>query len=176
MVAIQPLVSEFTITGKLSDVIVDSKGRVKYLYLSTPEAEYAIAVAKQQKITAMYLQSGCSLKVSGMRKNKLHQGEIEYKAYRIELLELVKAIEVVKPNRSKTQILVCQGKSCQRGGKAACESLRSELYKAGLNAVEIKTTGCIKQCKQAPNLIVSGKRYSRVKPEQIAGLVKKYLQ
>ena len=177
MVAIQPLVSEFTIIGKLSDFTVDSKGRVKYLYLSTPEAEYAISVAKQQKIMAMQLQPGCSLKVSGMRKNKLHKGEIEYKAYRIELLELATAIDVAKRQAKKAQILVCQGKSCcQHGAKTVCESLRSELHKAGLtDTVEIKTTGCIKQCKQAPNLVVPGKkRYSRVKSEQISGLVKNY--
>ena len=177
MVAIQPLVSEFTLTGKLSDSVIDSKGRIKYLYLSTPEAEYTIAVAKQQKITGM-LQLGCHLKVTGMRKNQLHRGVVEYKAYRIELLELV-AIDIVKSNKAKTQILVCQSKSCcQRGAKSVCEALRRELHKADLkNTVEIKITGCIKQCKQAPNIIMPGKkRYSRVKSEQILELVNKYFQ
>jgi len=180
MVAIQPLISEFTITGRLLDLVVDSKGRVKYLYLSTSEAEYSIEVAKQQRILATHLQPGCHLKVTGMRKNKLHQGEVKYQAYRIELLAESPAVidKVAKSNQAKkTKILVCQGSSCsKRGGQTVCELLRNELQAAGLtNEVEIKITGCIKQCKQAPNLTMPGRsRYSRVKPEQISGLVNKY--
>ena len=67
MVDIQPLVSQFTIVGKLEDCSVSSKGRIKYLYLSNPEASYSIEVAKNN-ISGEYLKQGCRLKVSGMKK------------------------------------------------------------------------------------------------------------
>ncbi|PSB08467.1 hypothetical protein C7B62_16625 [Pleurocapsa sp. CCALA 161] len=44
-----------------------------------------------------YLKPGCYLKVTGMRKNKLHQAKVEYKAYRIELLS-----EQVVPSKATT--------------------------------------------------------------------------
>ena len=182
MVAIEPLISEFDLVGRLEDLVVDSKGRVKYLYLSTSEGEYTIEVAKQKSILAAHLQSGCNLRVAGMRKNKLHQAEVKYKAYRIELLarspDLPKD-KAVNLNKAKSKILVCQGSSClKRGGKTAYELLQTELHKTNLaNKVEIQTTGCLKQCKQAPNLIMpGGNRYSRVKPEQISRLVSKHFK
>jgi len=182
MVAIQPLISEFTVTGKLEDLLVDSKGRVKYLYLSTPKEQYAIAVNKKQPELSQQLQPGCNLKVTGMRKNKLHRDEVEYKAYGIELLEKASSVDrdlAVKSDRQKQQlILVCQGKNCsQRGSQAICASLQREIGQASLNGVKIKTTGCMKQCKQAPQIIMPGrKRYGCVRPEQIATIVSKNLQ
>ena len=42
MVALQPLVSEFTIVGRLDGFIISSKGRIKHLSISTPEGDYLI--------------------------------------------------------------------------------------------------------------------------------------
>ena len=181
MVAIEPLISEFNLVGRLEDFVVDSKGRIKYLYLSTSEGEYTIEVAKQKSILAAHLQSGCNLQVTGMRKNKLHQAEVKYKAYRIELLERSPVLpkdRAVNLNKAKSKILVCQGSSCLKRGGKTYELLQTELHQTSLaNKVEIKTTGCLKQCKQAPNLIMpGGNRYSRVKPEQISRLVSKHFQ
>ena len=182
MVALQPLVSEFTIVGRLEDFVISSKGRIKYLSVSTPEADYLIEVAKSKKSNlGKYLQPGCHLKVTGMRKYKLHQEQIEYKAYRIELLPeqspTIKAIAANK-NKGKAKVLVCQGSSCcQKGAQAICKLLQTELKAQGMtDKVEIRTTGCMKQCKQAPYMIMPGRNaYSRVQPEQISGLIAKYL-
>ena len=178
MIALQPLVAEFTIIGRLNDLLVDSKGRVRYLYLSTPKGEYAIAVAKKQPELRQSLQLGCKLKITGMRKNRLHKDEVEYKAYRLELLEPPVKIEpeiVAKGDRQKkASILVCQGKSCcQRGGMAINAQLQQELQAAGIaERVEIKTTGCMKQCKQAPQIVLPNRqRHSRIQPEQIKKIV-----
>jgi hypothetical protein len=177
MVALQPLVSEFTIVGKLEDFVVSSKGRIKSLYLSTPEAEYTVEVAKEQtNVLSQYLKPGCYLKVAGMRKNKLHQGEISYKAYSIELLreQATCSNTLTKTPKSKAQILVCQGSSCcQKGGGATYELLKAELQAQGkIEEVAIKATGCLKQCKQAPNIIMPNRnRYSNVKPKQISQLI-----
>ena len=87
MTVLQPLVSEFTITGRLEDFVVNSKGRVKYLYVSSAEEDYSIEVAKEPKNNlGKYLKPGCYLKVGGMRKYQPHRDEISYKAYKIELL------------------------------------------------------------------------------------------
>lgn len=180
MVAVQPLVSEFTLVGRLEDFVVNSKGRVKSLYLSTPEADYAIEVAKEQaNILSHYLKPGCYLKVMGMRKNKLHQAEISYKAYSIELLpeQVNSSNTVIKTHKSKAQILVCQGSSCwNQGGRATYELLKAELQAKGIiEQVAIKTTGCLKQCKQAPNLVMPNRnRYSKVKPQQVSQLIAKH--
>jgi len=159
MVTVQPLVSEFTIVGRLENFLVGSKGRVKSLSISTSEADYTMEVAKEQgNFLSTYLKPGCHLKVAGMQKNKLHQGNIDYKAYTIELLPepASSSNTEIKPRKSKAQILVCQGSSCwKKGGRATYELLKAELQAKGMTEeVEIKTTGCWKQCQQAPNVMM----------------------
>ena len=182
MVVLQPLVSEFTIVGRLEDFVISSKGRVKYLSLSTPEEDYAIAVAKSPQNFSQNIKPGCCLRVTGMRKNKLHQAEVEYKAYTIELLAEPaisdRAIATDKTNKSKAKILICQGSSCsKKGSRTICQLLQTELKVRGITSeIEIKTTGCMKQCKQAPNLIMPGRNsYSRVHSHQVSKLVSKHL-
>ncbi len=181
MVSVQPLVSEFTIMGRLEDFVVNSHGCVKHLYLSTPEEDYSIVVAKEQKnVLNKYLKPGCYLKVTGMRKYKLHQQKVEYKAYRLELLPkqaITKTVTIT--TKPKAKVLICQSSTCwQKGGKAAYETLQTELQAKGMtNEVEIVTTGCLKQCKQAPNLVIMPGRncYSRVQPKQVSQLIVKHL-
>lgn len=185
MVAVQPLVSEFTITGNLEDFVVNSKDKIKYLYLSTPEEDYSIKVAKSPKsLRSRDLKPGCCLKVAGMRKYKLHQEKLEYTAYRIELLpEQVSApttTATIKSPNPTVKVLFCQSSNCwKKGGQAACKLLQKELVAKGiLDQVEIKTTGCLKQCKQAPNIVImpGRNRYSGVQPEQLSGLIANQLQ
>ena len=178
MVALHPLVSEFTIVGRLEDFVI-SDSRIKYLSLSTLEADYLIAVAKSPKnLLGEHLKLGCHLKVTGMRKYKLHQEQVEYKAYKIELLsEQSSTKTAIAPSRLKTKILVCQGSSClKKGSQAICKLLQTELITKGItNKVEIKTTGCMKQCKQAPCLIMPGRNhYTRVQPQQVSKLASKH--
>lgn len=183
MVALPPLVSEFTIVGRLEDFVISSQGRIKYISLSTPDADYSIDIAKSPKCDLnKYLQRGCSLKVTGMQKYKLHQERFEYKAYSIELLaEPLDKLAVdtsipsaIANSQSRTKILVCEGSSCcKQGGRAIANLLQTQLKAKGLSdKVEIKTTGCMKRCKQAPCLIMPGRNYcSRVQPQQVAMLI-----
>ncbi|MGF1591594.1 MAG: (2Fe-2S) ferredoxin domain-containing protein [Pleurocapsa sp.] len=180
MITAQPLVSEFTVVGKLEDLVISSKGCVKYLYLSSQEEDYSIEVAKQKKLLSQNLKPGCYLRVTGMRKYKLHQEKVEYKAYRIELLpEPATFDNVIATTNSKAKVLICQGSSCwKNGGKTTCELLQIELQVKGItDKVEIKTTGCLKQCKQAPNIVImpGNNRYSRVQPKQLSQLIAKHL-
>ncbi len=178
-IALPPLVSEFTITGRLEDFVVNSKGRVKSLYISTDESDYSIEVAKEQKnILGKYLQPGCHLKVTGMRKYKLDRQQAYYKAYRIELLaQQVPAQIKSTGNKPLAKILVCQGSSCsKKGSQTICQLLQTELKAQGVTGkVAIQTTGCMKQCKQAPYIIMPGRNsYRRVQPQQISKLVSKH--
>jgi len=81
-----------------------------------------------------------------------------------------------KPAKTQT-ILVCQKSDCmKRGGKALCQALESELINNGLeNSVTIKGTGCMKNCKAGPNLVMPDKtRYSKIKPAQVPVLIDKH--
>ena len=176
MVAV-PLVSEFTIIGKLEDCIANSKGWVKYLYLSTPEADYTIEVAKGH--IKENFSPNCWLKVTGMRKYEIHKDRVKYKAYKIELLPARKETTTPKAiaTETKAKVLVCQGSSCRKNGGQICRLLQAGLQAKNIADIEIKITGCLKQCKQAPNLIVmpGGIRYSRVQPQQVSKLIAKHL-
>ena len=183
MVAVQPLVSEFTIVGRLEDYVVGSKARIKYLQLSTDAEEYSIKVAKEQNnvnLLSQHLKPGCWLKVTGMRKYELHKDRVNYTAYKIELLrepisEQLTTPKKISPTGPQAKILFCQDSTCRKkGGTAACELLKTELRSQGMaDQVEIKPTGCLKQCKTAPNLIIMpGRvRYSGVQPQQLTQIM-----
>lgn len=177
MVALQPLISEFTIVGRLEDVAIDSKGRIKHLYLSSPEADYSVEVTKEQKVADKRLKPGCYLKVRGMQKYELHKERVKYKAYYIELLsEQIESTDVdraIAKSKPKAKILICQGSTCWQRGKAVYEKLQQEICSQGIaKQVEIKTIGCLKQCKQAPSLRTPDRhRHGRVQPQQASKLI-----
>lgn len=196
MVTIQPLVSEFTICGRLENLTISEdatpplKGgacavrhgaRVKYLQLSTKTESYSIEVAQEKKrVLSKQLQPGCWLKVTGMRKCQPHRQRVEYIAYRIEMLvqpvsERHTSSQEIAVTKPQVKVLFCQNSTCwKKGGKAACELLRSRLQAKGMaDRVAIQTTGCMKQCKQVPNMVImpGGARYSRVRPQQISTVI-----
>jgi NADH:ubiquinone oxidoreductase subunit E len=81
-----------------------------------------------------------------------------------------------KPAKIQT-ILVCQKSDCMnRGGKALCQALESELINNGLeDSVTIKGTGCMKNCKAGPNLVMPDKtRYSKIQATQVPALIDKH--
>lgn len=188
----QHLVASFTMTGKLEDLATKSDDYLKTLKLLTEHGEYQIKVAKEiRKKLSKKLQSGCSIKVMGMRKYKLKKGEFEYKAYDIEILSKPKvekpvtqstnsAVATKSKAKAKAKVLFCQKSTCWKkgGGAAVCEALKAQLQSKGIaDRVEIKTVGCLKQCKKAPNLVVmpDKARYSKVKPKQMSGLIEEHL-
>ena len=187
MATIQPLVSEFTIIGQLEDFVSKSDNCVKYLQLTTSEEDYSIKVAKELRSKlAKHLQPGCWLKVTGMRKYELHKGIVKYKAYRVELLadQLSSQLASNIPTTANTakpraKVLFCHKSTCwKKGGKATCQLLKSELEKRGIaDQVEIKTVGCLKQCKKAPNMVImpDKARYHNVKPKQVPLFIEKHL-
>jgi (2Fe-2S) ferredoxin len=59
-------------------------------------------------------------------------------------------------NKPKVKILICQKSHCHNnGGKEIYSALAEQLNSHDLNdSVTLKSTGCLKCCKQAPNLVV----------------------
>ncbi len=80
--------------------------------------------------------------------------------------------------KTQTKILVCQKSDCQkRGGAAVCKALENALNARGLGEqVTVQGTGCLKQCKAGPNIVVmpDKTRYSRIKPAEIPAIVDKH--
>ena len=89
-------------------------------------------------------------------------------------------LPVSSPISSKTPacILVCGKSSCQkRGAGAVIASLEEAVVDRGLaSQVKIKTTGCLKKCKQGVNLLFLPDKtsYTTVKPIQVSALLTKH--
>ena len=192
MMTITPLVSEFVAIGELQDITIKSNGRVKNIVIFTDREYYSIKVAKDQpKKLGKKLQLGCKLKIKGMLKRNPKKNISEYKAYAIELLTPAKvepakvkanSSKPAKSNKSKktkAKVLICKKNNCwKKGGQSVYQELKSELEKRDIaDDVEIKTTGCLKKCKKAPNMIMlpDKEHYVKVKPKQVPNIVEKHL-
>ncbi|WP_445172167.1 (2Fe-2S) ferredoxin domain-containing protein [Microcoleus sp.] len=89
------------------------------------------------------------------------------------------AAQTVKaPAKTQTKILVCQKSDClKRGGTAVCKALENALNSRGLeDQVTVQRTGCLKQCKAGPNIVVmpDKTRYSRIAPAEIPAIIDKH--
>ncbi len=183
MMTLTPLIAEFSATGELKDIEIKSDGRVKYLLLSTDKEDYWIKVNKDQpKNLGQQLQPGDQLKVDGMLKRKLKKDKVEYKAYAIKVLTPAEVPQIKTPSAKSSKakkptakVLICKKSNCwNQGGKEAYKKLTEELETRGISEkIEIKTTGCLKKCKKAPNMVVmpDKKQYIKVKPQQISAIV-----
>ena len=83
----------------------------------------------------------------------------------------------LKP-RGKHIIRVCDGTACHiRGGPVLLDSLKrtlgiepGETTKDGLYTLE--TVNCLGACAIAPVMVIDGKYYPKVKPDELAGILK----
>lgn len=64
----------------------------------------------------------------------------------------------------------------KRGGKELCHALQKALGDRNLDSqITIQGTGCMKNCKAGPNLVMPDKtRYSRIQAEQVPALIDKH--
>jgi (2Fe-2S) ferredoxin len=89
------------------------------------------------------------------------------------------AAQTVKaPAKTQTKILVCQKSDClKRGAGGVCKALENALNSRGLeDQVTVQGTGCLKQCKAGPNIVVmpDKTRYSRIAPAEIPAIIDKH--
>ncbi|MEA5577694.1 (2Fe-2S) ferredoxin domain-containing protein [Anabaena sp. UHCC 0451] len=177
-------VTEFCLEGRFLDFVIKDGYKLKGLLLATAEGECYVKLAKHLRVAFdLRLPRGTWLQVVGTKTYDSKNDQVMLKAERV--MAASSQIEVVspspaanKPKPAKTQtILMCQKSDCmKRSGKALCKVLESELSDRGLqDTVNIKGTGCMKNCKAGPNLVMPDKtRYTKVKPEQVSILVDKH--
>ncbi|MGD2179836.1 (2Fe-2S) ferredoxin domain-containing protein [Lusitaniella coriacea] len=180
-------ISEFQFFGQLLDFVIKDGYKIKYLRLAVAEREYWIKPNKElRKNLDPKIVPGCWLAVSGIRKVSKKTGKTKLKADFIELAEVLNSSDSIasSPQVSdktppKVKILVCQKSDCRkRGGRAVCQAIEDNLRDRGLrDRVAIKTTGCLKQCKKGPNLVVmpDKARYSKISPQEIPALIEKHV-
>lgn len=186
-------VANFCFEGRFLDFVIKDGYKLKGLLLGTAEGECYVKLAKHLRAAFdLRLSPGTWLQVVGTKKHNLKNGEVTLKAERVmaarsEMSE-AKTISLApqvptnnnakaKLGKTKATILVCQKSDCmKRGGTAVCQALAATLSDRGLeDQVTIKGTGCMKNCKAGPNLVMPDKtRYSQLKAAQISVIIDKY--
>ncbi|MBE9046256.1 (2Fe-2S) ferredoxin domain-containing protein [Pleurocapsales cyanobacterium LEGE 10410] len=184
------IVTSFNFQGKLTKISYKKK-KIKYIKLATDEGKYWLKVPKKLREKIASLPRGCQLEVAGRAKQHAITGKTKYKVKTVVLKPQDSSATPVKTKtvsllpvfdsktKSKAKVLICQKSNCwKKGGKQVCAELESVLSDRGLTKeIPIKKTGCLKQCKKAPALVMmpDKARYSKVKPKQVKQLVEQHL-
>ena len=180
-------VAEFTVTGQLIGFVIKDGYKLKYLRVAIAHQEYWFKPAKHVcGELSLTLTPNCWLEISGEQKICKKTGKLKLKANDVKAIaapttaiaeteEILSTPTPAIKTQAKACILVCKKSSCwQRGGEEICHQLAKSLDQRGLQEeVQIKTTGCLKQCKRGPNLVVmpDKTRYSYVKPQEVISLL-----
>ncbi|BAZ83861.1 (2Fe-2S) ferredoxin domain-containing protein [Dolichospermum compactum] len=176
-------VTEFCFEGRFLDFVIKDGYKLKGLLLGTSEGEFYIKLAKHLRSAFdLRLAKGTWLQVVGTKQYNAKKDQLTLVGERVMAasydMGIVAAQIPAKTKPAKTQtILVCQKSDCmKRGGKALCQALQSELKDSGLeDSVTIKGTGCMKNCKAGPNLVMPDKtRYSKIQSIQVPALIDKH--
>lgn len=184
------ITAPFELNGKLTKISAKKK-KIQYIKLKTEGGKYWIKVPKQLREKIASLPRGCQLEVSGTSKQDQKKGRTKYKAETVIVVPqdppattvVTKTVSLLpvfdRQTKSKAKVLICQKSNCwKKGGKQVHAELESVFSNCGLtDAIPIKKTGCLNQCKKAPTLVMlpDKARYSKVKPKQITRLVDKHL-
>jgi len=198
-------VSEFSLEGKIL-IFEDGDKLKYLRISGDRGIEYLVKLCKELRASlSLVLTPGLRVKVAGEKQHNLKNGKIKLKAYSLKLSDSENpaqpqvdtkntpvatltcdreihsrtASQTAKaPAKIKGKILVCQKSDCQkRGGAAVCKALENALNSRGLaGQVIVQGTGCLKQCKAGPNIVVmpDKTRYSRIKPAEIPALIDKH--
>lgn len=153
-----------------------------------------------------FLAPGDCVEISGEQKFKPKTGEMKLKAFQVHskacaqqlgLLELDSnelMTRVCKPDKNHQQkkdkqttatapkakacVMVCQKSSCRkRGANDVCQAITDSLRERGLeDHVTIKPTGCMKQCKKGPVVVLmpDKSRYTKVDSQEVSTLVEEH--
>ncbi|MEH1873290.1 (2Fe-2S) ferredoxin domain-containing protein [Nostoc sp.] len=186
-------VSEFCLEGRFIDFVIKDGYKLKGLLLSTHEGECYIKLAKNLRAAFdLQLPVGTWLQVVGYKEYDIKKDKVTLKAVRVMAarseIATVQTIAApieppsidnvkVKPAKTKSTILVCQKSDCmKRGAKGVCQALEAALSDRGLeDQVTIKGTGCMKNCKAGPNLVMPDKtRHSRIQATDVPALMDKH--
>jgi len=182
----------FCLEARFLDFMIKDGYKLKGLLLATPDGECYVKLAKHLRVAFDWrLPRGTWLQVVGEKKYDRKTGEVKLKAERILAARIdtvtprkedtenlsVSSPNETKPKTAKSTILVCQKSDCmKRGGKEVCQAIQAAMSDRGLeDQVTIKSTGCMKNCKAGPNVVMPDKtRYSRIKATEIPALMDKH--
>ncbi|MEA5505579.1 (2Fe-2S) ferredoxin domain-containing protein [Halotia wernerae UHCC 0503] len=183
-------ISEFRLEGRFIDFVIKDGYKLKGLMLATSEGECYVKLAKHLRATFDWrLPPGTWLQVVGEKKYDKKSDTVTLKAEQVMAAgsdmgkvptltsgQQPSVIDYTKAKLAKTKatILVCQKSDCmKRGGKGVCQALEASLSDRGLeDQVNIKGTGCMKNCKAGPNIVMPDKtRYSRIQAAQVSAIM-----
>lgn len=180
----------FHLEGKFLGVCALDGYKLKYLRLGTEKQDFIIKIPKELRGGMVYkLSLGDRICCEGIQKDS------KFKAYTIEKigdrpekpLPLFESFDnpLDRPSistsqaqvqssqlkESKVQILICQKSHClKNGGREVYEALAAQIESENLSdMINLKSTGCLKCCKQAPNLVIlpNSSKYNHVRISQI---------
>lgn len=175
-------ISPFKMQGRFFGLAIADSDKPKFLRLITADGEYYIKLSKFLRLNLpSNLILGDWIEVSGERKFQPKKGEFKFKAEQLTLVERnspqTELVEKAIAPQCQSNILVCQKSDClKRGAGNICQALAKGLGDRGLaTAVKIKGTGCMKDCKAGPNIVMPDKtRYSKIHPAAIPILLEKH--
>jgi hypothetical protein len=190
--------SAFEMMGNLRAWVQEPGQPIHAFWLSTPNGNYLIQLAKKARsaVTGLKLlpQLGESVRVIGhykLRKDlPKSDGQPESAALKLkaEFLQplnwglepspaaMPQPVTKTKPN-TKTKILVCQKSTCRaKGADKIQAAIEDHLQEQGLtNQVTVQATGCLGCCKKAPCLMMPGKdKHQKVRSADIPKLMSAY--
>jgi (2Fe-2S) ferredoxin len=187
------IVAPFNFSGELSKISY-KKQKIQHIKLVTEGGKYWIRIPQKLRKKIASLSCGSQLEVNGRSKQHPKTGKTKYKAQTVVLIpqqtqptqtaipktKTVSLLPVFdSKTKSKAKVLICQKSNCwKKGGAKVYQELESILSDLQLSQeIPIKKTGCLKQCKKAPALVMmpDKARYNKVKPSQVRGLVEKHL-
>ncbi|MEM7761477.1 MAG: (2Fe-2S) ferredoxin domain-containing protein [Cyanobacteria bacterium P01_A01_bin.40] len=172
--------STYTIVGEFISFIPKPGGKFKYIQVQVKERIIAIKLAKElRENLGQTFSKGDRLAISVEQKAPGRFSPLKLKSDHIMKLENTtintqvgtsasvlssisstdkshSKLESTTKNVAKGTVLICHQSSCsKRGGKKLYDALKEALKELGLqHQVQIKLTGCQKQCKKAPSLIL----------------------
>ncbi|MBD2495652.1 (2Fe-2S) ferredoxin domain-containing protein [Nostoc sp. FACHB-280] len=182
-------ITEFCLEGRFIDFVIKDGYKLKGLKLETSEGECYVKLAKHLRAAFDWrLPKGTWLQVVGTKKYDDKKSEFTLKAERVMAARSdlgrvalqeppANTVAKVKSAKAKQTILMCQKSDCwKRGGKEVCQAFEAALSDRGLeDQVTIKGTGCMKNCKAGPNVVMPDKtRYNRIKPSEVASVMDKH--
>jgi (2Fe-2S) ferredoxin len=169
----------FQVVGQFLGFVLKDGYKVKYLRISVDKREYWFKPEKelQHQIPLNIALHSC-LKVTGESSLCSSTGKLKLRVLGIEHLSSQETPEAIPAPAKKATVLICQKSDCwKNGGARVCQMLESSLEEKGLReAVNIKLTGCLKQCKKGPNVVVmpDKKHYNQVAPQDVPALIERH--
>jgi len=180
----------FILKGQFVEFIIKDGYKIKGLRLLTQTGEQSIKLSKIARASCpTRLTYGLWLQIWGVQKGD--EADRCYKAERILVMpappQSPSSEELRRPmleagksaNFQKARILVCKKSDCcKRGGTAVTEALEQALRDRQLtDKVSIQFTGCMKQCKAGPNIVMPDKtRYCRISAHEVPQIIDRHFQ